>query len=983
MDIRDIPIDEIGLSVRSANVLHRLGVHTVGGMMQQTEESLLAARNLGKKSVQEILEKIEEYRNLQKADLQEVSSEQEKSNIRIEDFDAWIKEKTGQDFIRRWLQKEDVRIDVLKLLSAKTYNSLRINDYVFMHQIVFLDRDQLMRIPRLGPAATTEIRVLCDQYIHENSEEIIKAYEENRTASKLHPKVSMNDLVVIPEYRAKVLKFVQSNDCDLRQIGLTNRAINRLIANGYNRMSDIIFLSRAELLNFPNMGIGSVDDILGKIRAYLQKHENRLIAYCTGDDAVLIDDTDIKERILKLYEEIGFDGLNLREMTERLELPKEVSADRLKKVIGSLLATKELEYVDFRCYRIYDRFSDCVEQCPGLDDRARAVLRMKLSGMTLQAIAQEFNVTGERIRQLSLKSIPKVKNWYYASTAKLYFDEDYYKYFYETYLFDKKDGEKWLGISPEICNYLDMIDAKRGDKALETAVDDTKGLDAGLRLKIKNYLNRNRVFIDGRWINKKRADIEEAVVRKYCTEDIAFDAFPDIYNRFLEQEEIPYDEDIYYTDAVRHTRKNRLSDARFLLWKQNERMRYYDIDGRDYTELFEGLNLKDYENVELSTLYFVEHYPEILQKYDIRDQYELHNLLRKTIPSGSFHDLQFGKMPIIKFGEFDRDSAIMEMLFDNAPISAADLCSLIHQEYGYDIPTIQGNCLQPFSEYYHQGIYTIDQKVMPAEHMRILIDTLTEDFYFTDEIRKMYTKLFPEADREVINPYNLKRMGFTVFSRYILRNHDTLESFFEDILTREDVMDITPIKKRYTNVAAFYQTLNDLKRRRKIIEFEPDQIINIKKLEQSGITNDQLDAFCDDVFDFVEDETYFSAVSLKQDGFDSDLYDLGFPAWFYANLLTSDERFSYSRIFGSIILYKGTKDISIKSFESDIIRQHVSIDVYDLMSELTDYYGCRINDRLDLIYKVRGSEIYYDSFLDRLYANEDLYEQEVFGTENE
>ena len=72
---------------------------------------------------------------------------------------------------------------------------------------------------------------------------------------------------------------------------------------------------------------------------------------------------------------------------------------------------------------------------------------------------------------------------------------------------------------------------------------------------------------------------------------------------------------------------------------------------------------------------------------------------------------------------------------------------------------------------------------------------------------------------------------------------------------------------------------------------------------------------------------------------------------------------------------------TIKSFETDRIRAHGSIDIYDLMTELTDRFGCRISDRFDLIYKVQGTEIYYDKFLDRLYANADTYYRELDAAE--
>lgn len=64
MDIKLLSIDSIGLSVRSTNALHNANVHTVGDMLEYTEESLSQIRNLGKKSINEVLVKIKEYKQL-------------------------------------------------------------------------------------------------------------------------------------------------------------------------------------------------------------------------------------------------------------------------------------------------------------------------------------------------------------------------------------------------------------------------------------------------------------------------------------------------------------------------------------------------------------------------------------------------------------------------------------------------------------------------------------------------------------------------------------------------------------------------------------------------------------------------------------------------------------------------------------------------------------------------------------------------------
>lgn len=975
MDVKTRKIDSIGLSKRSQNALHRAEVHTVGDLLAYTEDSLNEIRNLGKKSIEEILRKIEEYKNW---DEQGGLPDSPQMELELpENFDDWIQKENGKNYVVSWLQKRDYKIDCLELLPARAYNLLMFNGYVQMDQIIFMKETELMQIPRMDAVSANEIVRLRAHFLQDNSETILHDYAASLDNGKAALAPIIFDMLGDTEYHDIILKYVRANDKDIRQLGLANRPLRCLLGQHYEKMSDLIFLTKAEFLEIPSMGSGSVNEIMTVIQTYLKENEARLLAICAGDESVLFDGEAIKNGILKLYQDVGFSGLDISQIKEKLQFPASVSDDQIKNSLDSLSAGGRLKYIEPRYYRNYGKFSDYLERCTNLDERNKDFIRKRLQGVTLEEIANEYGVTRERVRQIVKKDVQKVWDWYAMSTGMNLFDEDRYRYFYSSYSFEKKDAIQWFDMNGDICNYLDMMDVKRGKQDLESALEDYEGLDAGLRLKIKNYLNRNKLFVDGIWVEKRRASLEELVVRKFCREDVSFRDFTRIYNRFLEQEGIPFDEEIYYTEAVYRTRRNHLSDARYLLWKQNELIRYYDIEGRDFTELLDVLNLESYENIELSTLKFVKEYPEILKKYDIRDQYELHNLLRKIVPKGSLHDFHCGKMPEIKFGVFNRDEAILDILIDNAPISMSDLCTLIHDEYGYDPAVIQGTYLQAFTEYYHQGIYSINQKAMSTEHKATLQEKLTEDFYYIDEIRKIYRGLFPNADLEEVNPYNLKTMGFIVLSRYVVQNHASLEAFCEDILTREDIIDLTPYRRRFVYMQMFSQKLMELKRNLQVIEFEPNQIINFRKLEKSGVTREMIYDFCDKVYDFVDDAAYFSAQTLRQDGFESPLYELGFSDWFYANLLIADERFSYGQMFGNIILYKGKENITTQSFEMNRIREHGSIDTYDLITELSERFGCKITEHMDVVYKVQGTEIYYDKILDRLYRNYDVYDHEL------
>lgn len=54
----DMPIEELDLSVRSYNCLKRAGINTVGELCAKTEDEMMKVRNLGRKSLEEVVEKL-------------------------------------------------------------------------------------------------------------------------------------------------------------------------------------------------------------------------------------------------------------------------------------------------------------------------------------------------------------------------------------------------------------------------------------------------------------------------------------------------------------------------------------------------------------------------------------------------------------------------------------------------------------------------------------------------------------------------------------------------------------------------------------------------------------------------------------------------------------------------------------------------------------------------------------------------------------
>jgi DNA-directed RNA polymerase subunit alpha len=56
--VMEMTIEELDLSVRSYNCLKRAGINTVEELTRKTEEDMMKVRNLGKKSLEEVVQKL-------------------------------------------------------------------------------------------------------------------------------------------------------------------------------------------------------------------------------------------------------------------------------------------------------------------------------------------------------------------------------------------------------------------------------------------------------------------------------------------------------------------------------------------------------------------------------------------------------------------------------------------------------------------------------------------------------------------------------------------------------------------------------------------------------------------------------------------------------------------------------------------------------------------------------------------------------------
>ena len=887
---------------------------------------------------------------------------------------------SAKEKIIQILMNQPIEIEKLGL-SGRSRNCLKRDHVDYLHQLLSFYPDNFLIIRNLGAKSVIELRSVIENKIIEffsnkdidsnEFEEVNLQKEEDWAIPELSDECKkalqkIKNMLCNESIKNEIVRLFMSKNISIGKLNLSVRSFNCLNRSGVLYFHQIIDLYPDGFYKIRNLGAKSIEELLSVV-------ENTVAAYYGVNQTELYSDNFIREKVLSCFDDIGFKGLSFKEM--KSAFPEEIEDSRIKNTIGKLIADKKLEYVDFRCYKVYPSVTEVLEQSC-LPDDDKKIVNDRLNGITLEAVAQDMGLTRERVRQRFHKNIEKLKRQLISDYNVSLFDEDYYAHLYSVYEGSKELWHDFLNIPSITIEYLTNTYSK-GKNKIESALADAE-IDLNLKFKIQNYLNRNKILLDGVFVEKNRVDIEDFIMSKICNDELSFDAFSEKYNSYLEENGIPYDEKIYYTEELRRTRGNRLAASMKCLWKHGEKMRYYDIAAHDYTELLETLNLESFQNIEISTLKFIEDYPDVMKKYDIRDQYELHNLLKKIIDTNDYHDMVFNRQPVIQFGEFDRDKAIYDIFEIVAPVTAEELAEYLNMEYGYEKSTMITNCLKVLSQYYHNGIYSIDFKKIPDSRVTVFKEMLTEDFYYVSEIKKLYAEMFADADVEEINPRSLKTIGFNVYSKYALQNHTSLHEYFKYLLTKDDIYNIADYRNTYGQITMYSQTVLELKKDFEIFAFEKDQMITFKRLSKIGISKKDLIDYCDCVYDFVEDETYFTIESLNNAGFSAEIYELGFDSYFYSNILAMSEKFTYAQIFGKIVLYKGNSksEISKKMFILEQLANYDYVDMDEFINDCADLFGMNITDRYDITRAVNGTEYYYDSIMERIYRNKEIYYSE-------
>lgn len=916
------------------------------------------------------------------------------------------------------IQEMELYIEKLNF-SMRTYNCLKKNNINTVEELLEATEDKLKGFRNLGTKSLEEIKRMVFKLTYGDFEFDTLIDNNNNIIS--NDELTILDIIADTDKKISKVLFCDENeryidDIRIEDISLSVRSLNALENSGYEYASQLLELKIVSLNKVKNLGEKSKGEIIDKLKsivyiAYdeqdttkvefinelskilLLEYEQSLVEYneeilkkniysiiktnlnITDADKEIIEELIISEEFLCIIYNNNF-LINLvkshifmfvKKMAGLVELshikkslPNHLkNSDILKNIIKELIKENRIEQVEGN-YRVwYPTLSEYVNSLE--DDREKVILYNRFRGKTLEETGKELELTRERIRQLEKKAVNKIP----------IIREDEYKEKFEKYDWSLELFEYSYNESDFTYGYL-KSKYNKGKISPEFMLEDDN-IPIQVRLRAEKIIFKDYIIIGSSRIKKDRHEILDYILRTYCKDDVTSSDLSELYYMFLEDYGLEKDSEIMYPERYFETT---LANSKKVLWKYGKKLRYYDFNELNPQKIVEALNLNEFEDVEYSTFKFFNNYSEIMKEWDIRDEYELHNLMKKSFEEGNEYNITLSRMPIIEFGKPDRSMQVLDLLLQTAPIENYHLAEVYEHEYGVKANTVLANYFQCIDEYYHNGIYSIDSEPLVGEEFDKMKEKLVDDVYFIKDVKEMYVDLFPKGDSKLINPYNLKRLGFRVNAKIIYSDNFTnSEEYFRTIMLRNEIFDATLLDSRLTCSPVYYNALQSLKANFDIIEFLPNKFVNIKRLETKGIRKENLQGFIDDVYEFVGDD-FFTIKSLRKRGFEHGLDELGFDDWFYGGLLRCDTRFKYRRFDRNVLFRKGVDVITLNDLVEHIVYRYRSIDIYDLIEYIKEEYGIKM-EKYKIAYIAKEKELYYDAIMEKIYIDYDEYFEEV------
>lgn len=517
------------------------------------------------------------------------------------------------------------------------------------------------------------------------------------------------------------------------------------------------------------------------------------------------------ELLLSLIKNIySYEAFNYEQLAEEVAKCNYEVLD-LSILLENFLNKKILKKEDSNYSLVKPRLKEELDKIK--DQNHKDIILKKLTGRTLESIGSEYNVTRERIRQIIQKEIKK-----FVITR----EEEKYKEIFETYNFDCDLFCEFFNVNDYVYYYL-REKYKMGDTEPSELIDSWNLDKRQLAILKRKY---NLITYKGENIVVKKINILNAIL-KQSEKAMEYSEIMSEYNKIIEINNLDID---LISEADFRNIDSILNRSNYVLCDVGRYYRYYDIDALDEEDVNALQKMLDVEPGDYSSEFFFNSNELLMKNIDIKNEYELHNLLRKYI--GNYNGkITYSRMPDIFIDCDDKNAFVDNLIHELSPISLDEFVDYVYQNYGHKNNTFRALLVSNFSKYITNGQIISECPEFTEEQMNILNEKLTEDIYSIITIKELLTDLFDVNDFKLINNLNMSKLGYKLRGNYIMKSSiSNLEGYLRNIILNSDYYEIKPEMKKIgsTFSSYLYKFIYNLD----LFEIDNEKYITIKKLNE-------------------------------------------------------------------------------------------------------------------------------------------------------
>ncbi len=763
------------------------------------------------------------------------------------------------------------------------------------------------------------IYLLCDlglspriaKKLFENNITIDKIENEPDCLTKVFGSTGVTKKSTILNYIPKVkqLKYKESIYI-LFQYGLSEKILEQLKEKNIT-LEDL--KRKTNFKEFKNIyGIGTVTT--EKIYNALSYVDNTQYLICQNDYS--------KEILNILYESNSF-TFNINDIRRNLKM--NIVYDDIKyslKILESqnkIRCSKEFSSI---CFLTLNEAIDLNLK----KNKWKEIFERSLNGEYFSDIATDMGVSRENIRQIFNKCLNKI--------GKV--DEDKYRQSFEKYEWNDSSFSDFYNVEKKVYYYLNFK-YKLGQVSIENLLEDDTDLSENEKKSLKKHLKL--ITYKNYTISANRLKLLN-IILKIENRAMKLKEILSLYNKIVEE---------YNFNTISGLEKVEESNTKliaallgrseFVVQSNHNQYRYFDfktLSKIDIKLLEEMLNIED---GIYSAKKFYEENIFLMQNLDIKNQYELHNVLRRVINNSK---ISFGRMPDIYIGEKDKTEFLMKLINLLSPISVDDFCCIMEKDYGHIPSTMYAYIYNYLNEFITNNI--LDTKLLEFDNneLDILSKNIYKDIYTISEIKEIILKLTHKDSSKYLNNLNFNRIGYKVREQYIFKQSiGSIDGYIRNIILKDNFyIESEELRKIGSS---YVWTINSMLKNKEIFKIADNMYITNKGIKEKGISIEKILYTEEKIKKSVKENEFFNIYTLKKNKIIGKDDFFGFSESFLENILQYSSGIQLLKIEGNYLFVKSEFNYNKSKFINYIMNNICPIKLDDSIKFFKNNYNIEID----------------------------------------